>query len=64
MEGFDPKGFAEILGLPGTLVPTVLMPIGYASSVAPEKLRFPLDELFIEHSAGEVRRDEDARSLV
>src|SRR3989338_5744684 len=31
MEGFDPKEYTKILGLPGNLVPTALCPIGYAS---------------------------------
>jgi nitroreductase len=46
MEGFDPNGFAEVLELPDTLVPTVLMPIGYAESEPRPKIRFARDEMF------------------
>lgn len=48
MEGFDPTGFAGVLGLPATLVPTVLMPIGYADSEPRPKLRFAHDDMFID----------------
>ncbi|NOX31559.1 MAG: NAD(P)H-dependent oxidoreductase [Actinobacteria bacterium] len=51
MEGFDPGGYSEILSLPSTLVPTVLMPIGYPSTVSREKLRFAHDEMFLEDTA-------------
>ena len=47
MEGFDPKEYAKILGLPGNLVPTALCPIGYASDKPNPKLRFPKDEVFV-----------------
>lgn len=47
MEGFDPAAFSEILGLPDTLVPTVLMPIGYASGESRPKIRFPRAEMFL-----------------
>lgn len=49
MEGFDPRQFAEILGLPETLVPTALMPIGYAASEPRAKLRFSREEMFTTH---------------
>lgn len=48
MEGFDPNGFTEVLELPETLVPTVLMPIGYADGEPRPKLRFAHSEMFIE----------------
>ncbi|MBS3159019.1 NAD(P)H-dependent oxidoreductase [Candidatus Woesearchaeota archaeon] len=47
MEGFDPKEYTKILGLPGNLVPTALCPIGYASDKPNPKLRFPKDEVFV-----------------
>jgi len=40
MEGFDAKGYAEILKLPTHLVPTALCPIGYASDKPTPKMRF------------------------
>lgn len=46
MEGFMPDKFSEILGLPSTLIPTVLMPIGYAGDTPRPKLRFNQDEMF------------------
>lgn len=46
MEGFDSAQFAQILGLPDTLVPTALMPIGYAESEPRPKLRFSRQDVF------------------
>ncbi len=46
MEGFDSGRFAETLGLPDTLVPTALMPIGYAVSEPRPKLRFSREDMF------------------
>lgn len=46
MEGFDSASFAEILGLADTLVPTALMPIGYAVSEPRPKLRFSREDMF------------------
>lgn len=46
MEGFAPDAFTKVLGLPDTLVPTVLMPIGYANDEPHPKLRFEIDEMF------------------
>ncbi len=46
MEGFDSVRFAEILGLPDTLIPTALMPIGYADGEPRAKLRFSREEMF------------------
>ena len=47
MEGFDPKEYSKILGLPANIVPTALCPIGYASDKPMPKLRFPKEEVFI-----------------
>ncbi len=45
MEGFDGKAYAEILKLPGHLVPTALCPIGYGSDKPTPKMRF--NDLFM-----------------
>lgn len=45
MEGFDSEAFAEILGLPESLVPAVLLPVGVSVVAARSKLRFELDQL-------------------
>lgn len=47
MEGFDPDRFATILALPEHLVPTVVMPVGYAADTPRPKHRFATDELFL-----------------
>ncbi len=46
MEGFDPKQYSEILELPSNLVPTVLVPVGYAADTMPKKLRFDANDVF------------------
>ena len=46
MEGFDSGRFADILGLPDTLVPTAIMPIGYADGEPRPKLRFSREDMF------------------
>lgn len=46
MEGFDPKQYSEILGLPENLVPTVLCPVGYPADEPKPKLRFASEEVF------------------
>ncbi|MGA2934077.1 MAG: NAD(P)H-dependent oxidoreductase [Methanomicrobiales archaeon] len=46
MGGFDPKEYSRILGLPSTLVPTMLCPVGYAADRPMPKLRFPKEEIF------------------
>ncbi len=46
MEGFNPKSYSEILGLPESIVPTALCPIGYASDKQGSKLRFDESEVF------------------
>jgi len=48
MEGFQPEEFAKILGLPETIVPTVLMTIGHAKDTPHPKLRFSREEMFFE----------------
>ncbi len=48
MEGFDSARFAEILGLSDNLIPTVLMPIGYADSDPRGKLRFDREDMFFQ----------------
>jgi nitroreductase len=46
MGGFDPKEYARILGLPSSIVPTMLCPVGYAADEPEQKLRFPIGEIF------------------
>lgn len=46
MGGFDPKEYSRILGLPPSLVPTMLCPVGYAADRPEPKLRFPTEEIF------------------
>ena len=46
MGGFDAKEYARILGLPPTLVPTMLCPVGYAADRPNPKWRFPAEDLF------------------
>ncbi len=45
MEGFDPVQYAKILKLPANLVPTVLVPVGYAADSPRPKLRFPVKQI-------------------
>jgi nitroreductase/dihydropteridine reductase len=47
MEGFDPAAFSTILELPATLVPVVIMPVGYANDTPRPKHRFDTADLFI-----------------
>lgn len=48
IEGFMPDQVSQILSLPKSLVPTVLMTIGYANDKPRPKVRFPRDYMFIE----------------
>lgn len=48
MEGFEPSALARCLNLPDHLVPTVLLPVGYANDSRRPKLRFKRDEMFVE----------------
>lgn len=47
MEGFDSKGYKELLELDDNLVPTVLCPIGYADDESKPKIRFSKEEIII-----------------
>ncbi|NUM43024.1 MAG: NAD(P)H-dependent oxidoreductase [Leptospiraceae bacterium] len=46
MEGFSPTEYSKILGLPENLVPTVVVPVGFASDEKMPKLRFKKEEVF------------------
>lgn len=46
MEGFDAVAYAKILGLPAHLVPTVLVPVGYADDTPRAKVRLNKSDLF------------------
>lgn len=45
MEGFNPQGVAEVLSLPATLHPTVLVSLGYRNMPQPPKTRFDFDDV-------------------
>lgn len=47
MEGFDAKEVSAILDLPEHLTPVVLCPIGFAADTPRDKLRYPINELFV-----------------
>lgn len=44
MEGFNPQAYAEILGLTD-IIPTTLLPIGYAAAPGFRKIRVPLEDI-------------------
>lgn len=46
MEGFDAQKYSQILNLPDNLVPTCVVPVGYASDIPREKLRFSREQIF------------------
>jgi nitroreductase/dihydropteridine reductase len=46
MGGFDPAGYTKVLQLPNTLIPTILVPLGYAADKPLPKRRFPETEIF------------------
>lgn len=46
MEGFDPKGYSEVLNLPKNLHPTGLCPVGYAADTSNPKVRFHSEDVF------------------
>lgn len=50
MEGFDPAGFKDILGLSADLTPCVILPIGYrhADDAIRPKVRFPKSDMVSE----------------
>ncbi|MEM3362118.1 MAG: nitroreductase family protein [Candidatus Anstonellaceae archaeon] len=47
MEGFEPKKYSEILKLPQNLVPTIIIPLGYAADKPRPKIRFSVDEILV-----------------
>ncbi len=46
MEGFEPSGYSKILKLPSNLIPTLVVPAGYAADQKKPKIRFTREELF------------------
>jgi nitroreductase len=46
MQGFNKEEYSEILDIPSSLVPTILVPIGYPADKQMPKLRFPKEEIF------------------
>lgn len=46
MEGFDPAAYTKILNLPKNLIPTAVMPIGYAADEQRPKIRFSKEDIF------------------
>jgi nitroreductase / dihydropteridine reductase len=46
MQGFDSSAYAEILGIPSGLVPTILVPMGYPADKQMPKMRFPKEDIF------------------
>lgn len=47
MEGFSSDAVAKVLQLPDTLVPAVLMPVGYGNDTPHPKWRFTKEEMFL-----------------
>jgi len=47
MEGFDAKQYSTLLKLPVNLVPTTVVPIGFAADAPRPKIRLPKDYIFI-----------------
>ena len=47
MTAFKPAEFAQILGLPSNLVPTVLVSVGYSAEPGPQKLRHPVSDILV-----------------
>lgn len=48
MEGFIPEKYSEILNLPPNIVPTVLVPVGYAADMPREKIRMRKEDVIQE----------------
>ena len=46
MQGFDPASYSKILELPDNLVPTIIVPLGYAADKPMPKARFPKEDTF------------------
>ncbi len=49
MEGFNPVEYSKILNLPGNLIPSVVMPIGYPADTKRNKIRYGNEDLFLFH---------------
>jgi len=47
MEGFNAEAYAKILDLPKNLIPTAIVPIGYATDTPRPKIRFDKKDVFI-----------------
>jgi nitroreductase / dihydropteridine reductase len=47
MQGFNSAGFANILGLPVTLIPTLIVPLGFPADKPMHKTRFSKEDLVI-----------------
>jgi len=48
MEGFDPEEYSKILNLPASIVPSALVTVGYTTEKQKQKVRFPVEEVFME----------------
>ena len=48
MEGFNPAEFAKALSLPDSVVPAVLVPVGYPDDTPRPKIRFERKEVFVQ----------------
>jgi len=48
MEGFNPQEYAKILNLPANIVPSALVTLGYTTEKPRPKVRFPVEEVFME----------------
>lgn len=46
IQGFDVASFSRVLGLPSSLVPTLLITLGYAADRSTLKSRLPSEEIF------------------
>ncbi|MGZ7135544.1 MAG: NAD(P)H-dependent oxidoreductase [Methanobacterium sp.] len=46
MKGFNPAAYSEILELPDNLVPTIIVPLGYAADTSMPKTRLLAEEIF------------------
>src|SRR5664279_3381346 len=46
MQGFSAEAYSEILNIPQSIVPTILVPIGYPADEQMPKLRFEKEEIF------------------
>ena len=46
MQGFSAEAYSEILDIPQSIIPTILVPIGYPADKQMPKLRFEKEEIF------------------